>query len=478
MTSTLRAGAERPAQASKRHGLRSRTILLLCLVACSDEGLYAQRASDPMMAHLDGAQVALRSGDQDRAALEYKAFLGQAIHRIANARARMGESDRADLAFDEALGFVDFDPTMRLDYASALFDQGRLPEARAMAQSALERDQKNARAEVVLGRINFEEREYSQAAKHFEAAAARGYFAETWRLGALSYLRSQQLPQAQLVLSKALRTFGDTTRNQVIAASLYYYGDYPQLAIQELRKVLARTPQAPDAHYYLGIAYLAQNEAAGYGNAVPEFEAQLKDNPQDFRGHYMLGYIALEQHQLERAERHLLQAARINSGDQATNLLLSQLYAETARGSQAEKLLRAMTASSRPGKELNFTLVRAHYMLGRLLEQRGAIDEGKREIVVAEKLRAELRARAPETYSPRSLTPLAEGEFEASSNLEPLAAAERAKAQQFISQLQPIIGEAYNNLARISVLHQDTTTASRYWARAVAWDPSLGSGAH
>jgi len=458
------------------------TALIVCLGCIFGIGIRveAQSEKDPMLVHYTKAHDALRSGDQDSACLEYKAFVGEAIHRIANARARIGDLGAVDQNFTEALSFANESSEVRLDYASVLFDQNRLAESRSMAQSALDLDPGNARAETVLGRISFQERRYPEAAAQLEAAAAAGGFGENWRLLTLAYLRSQQPDRAKPALALALRTLGDTARTRVLIAMTYYYGDYPQDAIAELRKALALDPRAPDAHYFLGLAYLANNEAAGYATAVPEFEAQLQVYPEDFRARYMLGYIALQQHQFVEAEQELLQATRINPSDAGTKLLLAQLYSETGRGKQAESVLRALTTAPKNGRPVDFTIIRAHYMLGRLLQQEGQIQDGASEIGVAEKLRRELRASAGEAYAARTSTVLAGQDSNNALPQPALPAAhvspeEQARVRAFVQQLGPMIGEAYYTLGGISALHKDPETASRYSARAVAWDPSLAS---
>jgi len=429
-----------------------------------------------MLVHLDSAHTALRTGDQTRAFGEYKAFLAEAIHRIANARARTGDLVIADHNFEEAMTFANGDPTLQLDYASLLFDQQRFSEAQGLAESALNLIPDNTRAQILLGRISFEQRQYSEAARLLETAAAKGEFREVWGLLALSYLRAQQLSLAQPVLEKALRTFGENANNRVLIATIYYYGDYPDPAIIELRKALAQDPQASDAHYYLGLAYLGNNESAGYARAVSEFETHLKTTPRDFRSHYMLGYIAFQQHAIKQAEKQLIEARQLNPDDKGTRLLLGQLYSETRRVKEAIDVLRSLATESSNGDAANLIDVRAHYMLGRLFQQTGKIQEAAAEIEVAERLRRELRASNAETYS-RTSKSAASPLMYSNHSVVKASPAERERADAFVRQLAPLVGEAYYNLARISALHQDQLGASEYSARAAAWDPSIATQA-
>ncbi len=476
------SGIAVPPQSNRRHrklacpGFPLIVVFTYLLVVCQPTHVVGQ--DDPTFAHLDRAHAALQRGDQGRASVEYRSFLADAIHRIANARAAAGDWDNADESFKEALTFANEDLALQLDYASFLFDRDKLAEARSFARSVLDHEPENARAEILLGRMSFEQKQYPEAAHFLEGAAGKGELGEFWPLLALTYLRMQQVSLAQSLLEKALQTLGDKPNSRVRIATIYYYGDYPSLAIKELRKALADDPRAPDAHYYLGLAYIAKNETSGYTDAVREFEAQLKATPLDFRSHYMLGYIALQQHNAKRAEQELRKAAGINRADEGTQLLLAQLYSETNRTDEAINILRPLTTTG-PSRA-SFVRIRAHFMLGRLLQQSGHIQEGSAEINTAEQLRRTLRVSAAEPYSRTSLVT---GEQQPNSgfpanlpHVEP-GPNERARASTFVSQLAPFLGEAYYNLARIAALNQDQAAESRYSARALAWDPSLASQA-
>lgn len=432
-----------------------------------------------MFAHFDSAHAALRNGEQAHASMEYKAFLAEAIHRMANARAHLGDWNQAEQNFQEALSLADDDPVMQLDYASFLFDQERFADVQSIARSVLDLHPDNVRAEILLGRVNFEQKQYSEAARFFSAAAGQGHLRDVWSLLALSYLRTRQVNLAQPLLEKSLQMLGDGAQNRVVIATVYYYGDYADLAIKQLREALALDASVPDAHYYLGLAYMANNETAGYPQAVREFELQLKTSPHDFRSQYMLGYIALQQHEMKPAEQELLQAQRNNPDDEGTRLLLAQVYSETGRTAQATDVLRSLTSTPAHSREMNFITIRAHYMLGRLLQQTGQTQEGSDEIEIAEHLRRELRAGTAETYSRNSMLPLQppNGVSQRDHTDADISPDDRARATEFVNHLAPLVGEAYYNLARIAAFHEDQTTASRYSARAAEWDPSLASQA-
>ena len=441
-----------------------------------DLSLWGQGAADPMGEHYRAAQNALRSGNQETAGVEYRAFLAEAIHRAGNAQAHAGDLARAARSLEEALVFSGNDVALRSDYASVLFDAGRFNEAEEPAKSGVAAEPKNAHAQLLLGKILFEEKNYAAASTSLQAASELGEFRQAWKTLALAYLRLDQLDRARTVLARMLTTLGDTPQNRVAAAVVYYYGDHVDEAAEALKQVIAQHPATRDAHYYLGLVYLARNEEAGYAKARPEFQAELSVNPGDFRSRHMLGHIALEERHFADAETELLRARSLNPGDAGAQLLLGQLYSETNRPGQAEEVLGKLIQGWGDAPA-DFQLVRAHYILGRVLRENGKLDEGAGEIKAAEDLRKQIRLRSSETLETRLKGPTGTGsggDREFADKPAPVAnSAERARAQAFVTQISPLIGEAYYNLAGIAVQLKDSATGARYLQLAGQWDPSL-----
>ena len=94
------------------------------------------QSQDPLQQHYEAAGKFLQAGDQERAAAEYKAFLAEALHRIANGKADAGQFNAAESLFEEVTGvFSRSDLAVQLDYAKACFDADKLVKAKSLAQS-------------------------------------------------------------------------------------------------------------------------------------------------------------------------------------------------------------------------------------------------------------------------------------------------------------------------------------------------------
>src|SRR5882672_1866292 len=106
--------------------------LIIVLLALLPSGIIAQATkppssptSDALQKHYEAARTYGIGGDQEKATVEYKAFLAEALRRTANARAHGGETDAAGSLFTEALSIAPHDQDIRLDYATTLLQQGK-----------------------------------------------------------------------------------------------------------------------------------------------------------------------------------------------------------------------------------------------------------------------------------------------------------------------------------------------------------------
>src|SRR6266480_7939391 len=116
-----------------------------------------QAKPDSLQQHFDAARTFEIGGDQEHAAAEYKAFLGEALRAVANVQVQVNQFDSAAKLFDEALGLNPDQPDLYLDYATMRLRHGRLPEGRTLAEKALRGAPSNVAAQYTLGGILFQQ---------------------------------------------------------------------------------------------------------------------------------------------------------------------------------------------------------------------------------------------------------------------------------------------------------------------------------
>lgn len=455
--------------------------IVLAALASAQTGRPAE-SSDPLQQHYSAAAAFLSRGDQQHAAMEYRAFLAEALHRAANANAHVGEAQKAGDLFTQALEFDDHSSALLDDFASLRFDHDQLPEAEALLNSALALNAEDIRAHFIMGRVLFNEEKYQAAQPHLHLvwsrsrsdanAGAKADAKDAWYLLGVTDLKLQDLAAAEQVFKKALLALGDKASTHRRLGQAYYAGDYPDQAIVEFKKAIALDPKGLGQHYYLGLAYLGHNPEAGYGRAETEFRAELSLSPSDFGSHYMLGDIALKQSRMAEAEKEITRALSLKPEDPSALLLAADLFSATARDAAAEPLLRKAISMSGTSVPPKYDTIRAHYMLGRLLQRTNRQDEAVQELALSEQLRKQFRDTSG--GSPKDRSDKGPRQNPQPEDLpRPVTAEERAQATAFIRRLSPAIADAFNNLGAWAANQRQCPVCVTYFQRAGEWDSSL-----
>lgn len=426
------------------------------------------QGEDPLQQHYEAAGKFLQSGDQERASVEYRAFLAQALHRIANGKADAGEFDAAAALFEEALTFSPGDRDLQFDYAKACFDADKLVQAKSLAQTVANSPGADRAARFLLARVLFHLGEFELAQQLLEKVFAEKPAFNVGYLLAKTYLLLHQEQQARDLLAGMLEKFGDTAEDHVYFGRVYSETDHAQEAIVEFHRAMAIDAHAPDAHYYLGLAYLGHNEAAGYAQAIPEFRAELQINPNDFRSHYMLGYIALKQRNFSDAENELVSGLASAPRDLQSLLQLAEVYTDTNRLPEAEKELRLAISVASENSASEGQAGRAHYQLGRILEKTGRAQEAAQEMKIVAEIQKRLGPSSMQTEDAKKTKEAQDEPKRSGASPEKLA-----QLARFIDGLKPAVADAYNNLGAISSDSRDFGTAARYFQKAIVWDASL-----
>jgi tetratricopeptide (TPR) repeat protein len=452
------------------------SALLPSFVLSSRLSSHGQSDSDELKVHYEAAGRYADAGEREHAVAEYRAFLAEALHRIANGEAVAGNFDDAVQLFDQAALFAPQDKNLWSDYARVSLDGEKLTQARAAAEKAVSLDPRDSQALFLLGSVSFHLEDYAHARAQLEAAVAGNPDFKTGYLLGRTYLILHDERQARTLFDEMIAGMGDTALIHIYFGRAYSLMDYPDQAVEEFHKAIAKDSHAVDAHYYLALAYLRHDESAGYARAIPEFEAELKINPNDVRSHYMLGYIALKQSRFTVAERELGQAAALQPSDLNTLVSLAEAFTGENRFGDAEATLRKAIAVAQNDSVQQRQSGRAHYLLGRLLMKTGREEDAKREMAIsAEKEDTRGMSSGPAAEA-RAISSSSLAQQEARDRSDtPVDSSpdERKRVEEFKNQLSPVIGEGYNYLGAQAAAKQDYSTALRLFEQAAAWNPKL-----
>lgn len=451
-------------------------LCLWCIAAAAQNPKPKPKAKSvvdqTLQQHYDAARTYQISGDSAKAAAEYRLFLAEALAVCANASVVGGDTDTAAALFRSALSLSPDDLNVRLGYAFLQLQRGKTEDAERLAREILERSPKNTQALTLLGRIAYRKSDLKAAREYLEAAATDASTFETGYLLGMTYVRLEDYNRARLLFDDMLSGLGDTAQIHVYFGRAYAEGATEGLdqAIIEFKKAISRDPKLPQAHYFLALSYLNRDGESGFSEATPALRSELALNPNDARSHYLLGYIAMKQHQYGEAETELRQSVKLDPDNPDALLYLGQMYSETGRDKEAEESLRKAIALTKDVSRGDYQINRAHYVLGRILLKTGRTEEGQKELSISKELRDHVRN--PETaktqFSGLSASP------QNDNPAQPAVPAEaKEKSDTVINQLRPAIADSYNNLGVIMASQQDFAGAAGYFSKAKEWQPTL-----
>jgi len=447
-------------------------FVLLTSVCLAAQATQSSVRDSELQKHYEAAQSTQSAGDLDQAAVEYKAFLSEALHRIADRRAQAGDFTKACEFFEQALALAPNDANLLLDYAEAQRAANNLVKAQAAAESTLQTDPNNARASFVLGQILLRRKEYERAQQLLEASVQREpTFEHGYALG-VSYLAFKDPKHAATIFGEMITGFGDTATIHMEFGRAFAEAGYPEQGIDEFKKAVAKDDKLAGAHYSLGAAYLVGLADAAFPEASEEFQKELKNHPDDVLSLYQLGYIALSQHKLDEAENYLGRTATLDPTNPDVPLSLGQAYAEQNRQAEAETFLRKSIVLTKDVSRNHYQVQRAHYLLGRLLLQAGKRDEAKEELKIADQL-MKLSVVDNQGQTAGSQLNDVSPSIPLRSTSLPVDPENLKQVEAYEQQLSPAIADSYNNLGAIAAGGSQFSSALDFFQQAAVWNPSL-----
>lgn len=451
----------------------SLAVSLLMFSSAAQGQLSSNDASTILQQHYESAQNFQTSGDLPEAANQYKLFLSSALLQLAYNRTKAGDFAKASQFFDAAVALVPNDLALQLEYAQAALAAHDLAKARSLSQVAVDADPKNAKAHRVLGRTLIELKDLPAARIQLENAVALEPDFDNGYALACAYLASKDETDAMKVFGEMLAAFGDSAAIRMSFGRAYAQYGYPEQAILEFKKAIAKDPKTPGAHYSLGASYVLSMGEINFPLAMAEFHKELENNPDDYFSHSQLGYIDLSQHKLAEAVVELSRATQLDPTSPDAYLSLGQAYSELSKPTEAEAALRQSIELTTDPSRNHYQVQRAHYLLGRILIQSGRADEGKKELAISGELsRQAVQENQGKTREATSSQAAATASFKsAGDTAAPPEAVEHAA--EYEKQIAPAIADSYNNLGAIAAGDKDYTTALSYFEQAHIWNPSL-----
>ncbi len=265
-------------------------------------------------------------------------------------------------------------PGLRLDLGLALFKEGQIQQALAefepLFKSAPAASAERQRLLILIGMCHYGLRQYSQAAPYLKEVADK----DPTNLPILmalahSYLWSKQYQQVLDTYREILLLNAESAEADMLAGEASdELKDYSG-AVAQFRAAEKADPHMPDVHF--GLGYLLWTKRR-YPEAVPEFEAELENDPNHAQALTYLGDSNLQLGHPEIAAPLLEKAIRIDPTIELAHLDLGIVDANAGRPNDA---LREFQIASRIAPND----VDVHWHLGRLYRQMGKKDAARAE---------------------------------------------------------------------------------------------------
>ena len=455
-------------------------------VLCGQSGNNGAVGSGSLRQHLNDAQELQRTGRPREAAEQYRAFLADALGELAMGYGLMRDYAQAAPLFDEALTLEPDSPSLLLDYARTALVLGDLGHARTLATEFIQKypgdREKLAQAHQVLGRTLLKLNRNQDARKELEAAVALDpTFPNGYDL-AVACLDQDDEKCAVQIFGEMEKSFGDTPEIHMAFGRAYGDSDFQPRAITEFRRAIEEDPRLPGAHYLLAAVLLATGDDESHvEGAETELNRELVISPRDSMTYAALGKIAATRNNYPEAETYLKKAILLGPQDPDAYLYLGQVYFATNRSAEAEAALRQCIRLTTDVSRNRYQVQKAHFLLGRIMMQKGQQDEAHAEMAISRELanktlaqdKSKLEGLMDTSGSQEAQVPATEVEAArplGSPAADPL---EQHRIEVLREQLRLPVADSYNNLGAIAATNSDYSDAVTYFKRAAVWNPSL-----
>jgi len=310
-----------------------------------------------------------------RAYLKSRPSSSEAYAHLGLLEARQEHYQDAVPLYRKAIALGSALPGLELNLGLALFKAGDARGALAVFTPLLKRAPAGSadrqRLAILAGMSHYGLGEYAQAAPFLKQAATDDPRSLTLRMAlAHSCLWTKQLKCVLDTDREILLINPDSAEADMLAGEALDEMKDSKGAIEQFRAAVKADPHLPDVHFGLGYLLWVDSQ---YQDAMPEFQAELDNNPNHAQA---LTYLADSQMKLntpEHAGPLLEKAEQLDPRIELTHLDLATL--DDGAGRKDDALKELLTA-----EKLTPNDVDVHWRLGRLYRAMGKRDEATAEM--------------------------------------------------------------------------------------------------
>lgn len=276
-------------------------------------------------------------GKPDLAKVIYKrmtAFAGidaESQYKIARLHLALGDQNAAIYNLEKSLlGAADYPATLTL-LAEIDINQGKLAEAEVRARRLIERNPNSEAGYRLLGNIAFARSRHEDALAHYQTAFAKD--PSTQSASQLSYAFNQlgKHPQAIKILVDWLKTHPNEDDARLTLAKSYVLTGNLAAARSQLETVIKHRGENADIFNNLANILLQQGDKA----ALDYAERAYRLSPHNASIADTLGWVLVQQNQVEKALRYLREAKLRDSSNPEIQYHLATALNKLGRTSEA-----------------------------------------------------------------------------------------------------------------------------------------------
>lgn len=322
-------------------------------------GLPAGAAAQKQAGPVDVDELLREELPQDRS----EAYFNFALGRLYE---RQGDLERAIEHLRRAVNNDKNSSELRSEYAAILYGAGRIQEAVAQCQKAIELDRDNLDAHLLLGSIyagmRGSEKFLKQAIAEFKEVLRidKDDFRASYSLAKL-YSASGDYDNAVRYLEEFIRQRPDSEVGYQELAELYIERGKTDQAVASLKKALEQNPRSQRAIRRLKELFQKSNNPEGL---LEVYRKIVQSDPENIEARRELARLLIERQQYEEAAGHLEAAVNSDPEDYEASVQLGRVYLYLGKPKQALEILKEAQRNNPAALEVKFWLGLAHEELG------------------------------------------------------------------------------------------------------------------
>jgi tetratricopeptide (TPR) repeat protein len=329
-----------------------------------------------------------QQGQLRAAARDYEALLARAPDRVdalsnlGLVYGELGNYDGAIALLSKAIRLAPAQSNIRLNLAMTHFQAKRYRDAAVQAGQVVSAQPSSALAHYICGLALLKTNQLGAGIEQLEwvMKTQPGNLSAATTL-ASAYMKSQQIDKARTLVT-GLLSRSDTADAHLIIGTYDLMTGNTRGAVIELQ----RAQQLNPALTQLGSTLAEANALAGNLEAAENFfRSRVRTNPGDAEANAFLGWLYLENQDLNRAHEYLDRAHALRPDDAAVDFQLARLARAQGDYEHALKLLETVIAAQPNSAPAHVLLAETYLKLKRT-------DDAKRERELVNQLNAEQQA--------------------------------------------------------------------------------------